>query len=116
MRDDIRRGTVVEVRLDPTKGHEVSKKRPCVVVQNDLGNRTSPITVVAAIVGAEHLVRVTAIDVVVPRGEGGLLKDSVVKCDHLRSIDELRIGRTFGQLRPETMRRVDAALRISLEL
>jgi mRNA interferase MazF len=76
----------------------------------------SPLTIVAAIIGAEHVPQVTAVDVLVPRGEGGLLKDSVVKCNHLRSIDELRIGRSFGQLRPDTMRRVEAALRVSFDL
>ena len=116
MREDIRRGTVVEVKLDPAVGAEASKKRPCVVIQNDMGNRMSPLTIVAAIVGAEHLPAVTPVDVFVPQGEGGLVKESVVKCNHLRSIDELRIGRAFGRLRPATMRRVDAALRVSLGL
>lgn len=116
MRDDIRRGAVVEVKLDPAIGSEASKKRPCLVIQNDVGNSVSPLTIVAAIIGAEHVPAVTAIDVTVPRGEGGLLKDSVIKCNHLRSIDEMRIGRAFGRLRTETMRRVDAALRVSLDL
>lgn len=116
MRDDIRRGTVIEVKLDPAVGSEASKKRPCVVLQNDVGNRTSPLTIVAAIIGAEHVAAVTAVDVLVPTGEGGLLKDSVVKCNHIRSIDGTRIGRSFGRLRADTMRRVDAALRVSLDL
>jgi mRNA interferase MazF len=116
MREDIRRGTVIEVKLDPAIGSEASKKRPCVVIQNDVGNRLSPLTIVAAIIGAEHVPQVSAVDVWVPRGEGGLLKDSVVKCNHLRSIDQLRIGRSFGQLPPATMRRVEVALRVSLDL
>ena len=35
------RGTVVEVDLDPIIGHEISKSRPCVVIQNDVGNAAS---------------------------------------------------------------------------
>jgi hypothetical protein len=31
-----------EVNLDPTVGREISKKRPCVVIQNDIGNKFSP--------------------------------------------------------------------------
>ncbi len=116
MREDVRRGAVVEVKLDRAIGSEASKKRPCVIVQNDPGNRNSPLTIVAAIIGAEHVPEVTAVDVFVPSGEGGLLKDSVIKCNHLRSIDELRIGRSFGRLQADTMRRVDAALRVSLNL
>ncbi|MGH9521121.1 MAG: type II toxin-antitoxin system PemK/MazF family toxin [Terriglobales bacterium] len=107
---------IVEVRLDPAIGHEASKKRPCLIIQNDVSNRNSPVTIVAAVMGAEHFVDFHPLHVAVPKGEGGLLKDSVVKCNQIRSVDELRIGRTFGQLRAETMRRVDAALRVSLEL
>ena len=116
MRNDIRRGVVVEVKLDPAMGHEVSKKRPCVVIQNDIGNRVSPVTIVAPLVGAEHIEDLGGIHVFVPRGEAGILRDSVVKCNQLRTIDELLVGRVFGQLTIETMRRVDAALRVSLDL
>jgi len=47
------RGTVLDIRLDPTLGHEQRKTRPCVVIQNDIGNRYSPTTIVAVITGAE---------------------------------------------------------------
>jgi mRNA interferase MazF len=43
-----RRGEVYLVNFDPTIGAEVKKTRPAVVTQNDIGNRWSPITIVAA--------------------------------------------------------------------
>jgi len=46
------RGAVVEVNLDPVVGSEANKTRPCVVIQNDVGNRFSPIVIIAAITGA----------------------------------------------------------------
>jgi len=36
------RGAVLEVNLDPTVGSEANKTRPCVVVQNDIGNAIPP--------------------------------------------------------------------------
>jgi mRNA interferase MazF len=110
------RGAVVEVNLDPVVGSEANKKRPCVVIQNDVGNRFSPILIVAAITGAENVSRRYPVDVAVAKGEGGLVKDSVVQCNQIRSIDEKRLVRTLGQLRAATMTRVDAALKISLAL
>ncbi len=107
---------VVEVNLDPVVGSEANKKRPCVVIQNDVGNRFSPIVIVAAITGAENVPKQYPVDVRVPRGEGGLAKDSVVQCNQIRSVDEKRLVRTLGQLRPVTMAKVDKALRISLAL
>ena len=41
------RGDVVEVNLDPTQGSEINKVRRCVVIQNDVGNQYSPVTIVA---------------------------------------------------------------------
>ncbi len=110
------RGTVLEINLDPTVGHEIKKSRPCVVIQNDIGNRYSPITIVAAIEGAEHIKREYPVDVRVPKGEGGLEKESVVLGNQIRSVDETRFGRIYGQFSNTTMERIDQALRISLAL
>jgi mRNA interferase MazF len=35
---DIRRGWVIDVDLEPTRGSETGKVRPCVVVTNDVYN------------------------------------------------------------------------------
>jgi len=110
------RGAVVEVNLDPVVGSEANRIRPCVVIQNDIGNRFSPIVIVAAITGAENVPRKYPVDVPVPKGEGGLVKDSVVQCNQIRSIDEKRLVRTLGQLGTATMTKVDKALKISLAL
>ena len=110
------RGSVLEVNLDPSIGSEAKKTRPCVVIQNDIGNRYSPITIVAAITGAENVPTKYPVDVPVPRGEGGLSKASVVQCNQIRSVDEARFVRTLGRLSPATMEKIDQALRISLAL
>ncbi len=110
------RGTVIEVNLDPTVGHEIKKSRPCVVIQNDIGNQYSPMTIVAAIEGAEHVRKVYPVDVRVAKGEGGLEKDSVVLGNQIRSVDEFRFGRMYGRFSDSTMEKINQALRISLAL
>ena len=75
------RGSVLEVNLDPTVGREIAKTRPCVVVQNDLGNRYSDTTIVAAITGAENVKKVHPICVLVPKGEAGIREDSIILCN-----------------------------------
>ncbi|HMD87116.1 MAG TPA: type II toxin-antitoxin system PemK/MazF family toxin [Terriglobia bacterium] len=45
----ITRGEIHLVSFDPTVGHEIKKTRPALVIQNDIGNRYSPLTIVAAI-------------------------------------------------------------------
>lgn len=44
-----RRGEVYLVNFDPTIGAEIKKTRPALILQNDISNRRSPITIVAAI-------------------------------------------------------------------
>ena len=110
------RGMVLEVNLDPAIASEPKKIRPCVVIQNDIGNRYSPVSIVAVITGAENVPKRYPVDVPVAKGEGGLSKDSVVQCNLLRGVDEQRFVRTLGHLSKDTMEKVDKALRISLAL
>jgi len=51
------RGMVVEVSLDPVIGHEQGRSRPCVVVQNDVGNRFSSTTIIVPLTAATHIKR-----------------------------------------------------------
>jgi len=110
------RGTVLQISLDPTRGHEIKKSRPCLVVQNDIGNQNSPMTIVVAIGGAEHVKKHYPIHVPIPKGEAGLAKDSVALCNQIRTVDEIRFGKVYGTVSPQTMDRVDRALKISLAL
>jgi mRNA-degrading endonuclease toxin of MazEF toxin-antitoxin module len=37
-------------------------------------------------------------------------------CNQIRTVDEVRFGRVHGQFGPETMQRIDNALKVSLGL
>lgn len=110
------RGMVVEVSLDPVVGHEQGKSRPCVVVQNDVGNRFGSTTIVVPLTGAAHIRTPYPLYVHVKKGDGGTTKDSYVLCDQIRSVDQRRFRNVYGVLSPETMTRIDTALLISLGL
>lgn len=110
-----RRGEVYYVSFDPTLGAEIRKTRPALVLQNDVANRHSPITIVAAI--TSHFDETLyPTEVLVRAPEGGLAADSVVLLNQIRSIDKQRLARRLGSLRPATMRHVDRAIQISLGL
>jgi mRNA interferase MazF len=104
------------VDLEPVVGHEQGKMRPCVVVQNDVGNRYSSTTVVVPLTDATRVKKASPIYVLVRKGDGGATKDSYVLCDQIRTVDQRRFGRFFGILARETMGSVDRALLISLGL
>ena len=112
----VKRGDVVDIDFEPIRGHEIGKTRPAVVVQNDIGNRYSPLVIVAPVRGAEHIKRLYPVIVHVQKGDGGLVKDSVVQCDQLKSLDKSRIKKKRGHFPDNIMERVDTALKYSLAL
>ena len=110
-----KRGEVYLVNFDPVVGWEIRKTRPALVLQNDIANRHSPITIVAAITShCEEPLYPT--EVLLKAREGGARKDSVVLLNQIRSVDRKRLVRRLGALNAETMRRVDRALQISVGL
>jgi mRNA interferase MazF len=110
------RGMVVEVSLDPVVGHEQGKSRPCVVVQNDIGNRFSSTTIIVPLTDAAHVRTSSPIYVPVKQGDGGTTKDSYILCDQIRTVDQRRFRSVYGTLSAETMASVDSALLVSLGL
>jgi len=109
------RGEIYLVRLDPTVGHEIQKTRPAVVIQNDVSNRYSPITIVAAI-SSQFSRPPFPREVIIDPEESGLAKPSAVLVNQIRSVDRQRLGKRIGRLSTESMERVDEALKISLGL
>ena len=110
-----RRGDVYLVSFDPTVGAEIRKTRPALIVQNDIANRYSPLTIVAAITSKVDD-DLYPTEVLVGPGEGSLGRTSVVLLNQIRSIDKARLLGRLGRLRPETMERIDQALVLSLGL
>ncbi len=111
----IERGDIILTDLEPVKGSEQGKTRPCLVVQNNIGNKLSSTTIVASI--TSHTEKQYPFTVLVNAGEGNLPKDSLIQCNQLRTISkEHRIFKKIGSVSPETMKKVNEALKTSLAL
>jgi mRNA interferase MazF len=50
------------------------------------------------------------------KGEDGLTKGSVVLCEQVRAISKDRLTKKIGQVSPQRMSFLDAALKISMDL
>jgi mRNA interferase MazF len=68
------------------------------------------------ITDAENVSRMGPTLVGIPKGEGGLSKDSVVLVHQIRVVDESRLAERYGNISPGTMQRVNDALKIILDL
>ena len=111
----VMRGELYSANLDPVVGSEQGGLRPVLVIQNNVGNRYSPTVIVLAVTGQQNKAHLPT-HVAVPAGDCGLLKDSVVLAEQIRTLDKRRLREKIGAVSPEVMARVTKALRISLDV
>jgi mRNA interferase MazF len=97
--EDVRRGDVFLVSLDPVRGEEIQKTRPCVVVSPDELNAYLRTFVIAPLTtgGHPYPFRVAC------RFEG---RAGYVVIDQIRTVDRERLVRRLGKLSPSTLERV----------
>ena len=111
----MKRGTVVLVSLDPTKGHEQRGARPCVVV-------TSP-----AVSSDQRFPMLAVVPVTGTPGEGalypsllpgtsGLRQPSWALVDQLRAVDKRRVIKMFGMVSTDELADIDDGIRLFLGL
>jgi mRNA interferase MazF len=102
----LRRGDVCVIEPDPTRGREIRKTRPCLVVSPDELNRNLRTLIVAPMTtgGQPYPWRVTC------RFQG---KVGSVAIDQLRTVDTERITKKLGRVSPNTL---DSVLNVLQEM
>ncbi len=89
-----REGEVWDINLDPPVGREQGGIRPVLVISADVFNDIpNGLHIVVPITGTNRNVRA---HLPVRPPEGGLTKPSVVMCDQVRAVSELRFLRRRG--------------------
>ena len=111
----INKGDIIIGNLEPIKGSEQGGIRPCLIIQNDIFNKYSPTTIIAAITSKEFSKEYPT-NVKLKSDESGLNKDSTIMLNQLRTIDKSRVIKRIGTLDREIMKQVDMAIKISLDL
>jgi len=115
----MRRGEVRVVDLDPTRGAEVAKRRPAVIVSNDGANATAVRLgrgVLAVVPVTTNVKRVYPFQVLLRKATTGLDRDSKAQAEQVRSVAIERVGRRIGTLPSELLSDLDEALRLHLAL
>lgn len=110
----MRRGQIYYADLRPVIGSEQGGIRPCVIIQNDMGNYHSPTVIVAMMTRQRKNDLPTHI--AVSEEDYCLDQNTTILLEQLRTIDKSRLSAFVGKLSDGTMRRVDEALHISLAL
>jgi mRNA interferase MazF len=108
---NLHRGDVYLVSFDPSK-----KTRPALVIQNNIGNRYSSLTIVAAITSKISTVLHPVEVIIQPSRGNGLEVLSAIRLDQVCTLDKLRLVKRLGSAGHSTMLKVEEAIRISLGL
>lgn len=106
----VRRGEVWWVDLDPTRGAEIQKLRPAVVLTADALNRARR-TVVVVPLSTGPAPRPPIVVATPSAGPG-----SVAVCDQVRAVDKGRLTGRAGHLAATDLRAVENGVRTVLEL
>jgi mRNA interferase MazF len=115
----IRRGDIHSVDLDPTRGSAANKRRPAVIVSNDVANATAGRLgrgIVTVVPVTSNVERVYPFQVLLPAVETGLDRDSKAQAEQIRSIAVERVGDRLGVVPNSIMLDIDEALRLHLGL
>ena len=111
----VRRGDIYYADLSPVVGSEQGGIRPVLIIQNDIRNRHSPTVICAAITSKMNKAKLPT-HVEIDAGRYQIVKNSVVLLEQIRTIDKQRLKEMVCHVDKTLMRKVDEALRISLEL
>ena len=111
----IRRGDIYYADLRPVIGSEQGGIRPVLIIQNDMGNKHSPTVICAAITSKMNKAKLPT-HVELAADKYGIVKDSVILLEQVRTIDKSRLRERVCHLDSIALENVDRALMISLSL
>lgn len=95
---DIKFGDVIQVDFGVTIGSIQGNIRPCVVIQNDMGNKYSPTTIVLPLTSEIKKTNMPVHDVLYKSSFNGLKSNSLILGEQVRVIDKTMILYKLGSL------------------
>jgi mRNA interferase MazF len=107
---EIKRGAVYWTELDPTRGSEIRKRRPCVVMGVDPINKVRRTVVVIPLssAGKEHPPLAVGIKC--------MGKQAIAVVDQIRAVDKLRLVKKGDELSQEDMAVIESGLKLVVGL
>lgn len=111
----VKRGDIFYADLRPVVGSEQGGVRPVLIIQNDTGNRHSPTVICAAITSKMNKAKLPT-HVELNAEKYGIVKDSVILLEQVRTIDKSRLKEKVCHLDEDIMFRIDEALLVSFSL
>lgn len=115
MEKNVKKGQVYWAHLEGAQGSEQNGTRPVIVIQNNKGNECAPTTIIAPLTTHISCKPLPTVVYIAPQ-DSGLKRLCSAHLEQIRTIDKTRLGDLVGQVSFETIKEINKALRISLEL
>jgi mRNA interferase MazF len=106
-----RRGDIWWVKLDPAVGIETQKTRACLILQNDLGNKQSSLTIVVPLLAPKNYPFVVNIS---PSRANGLDKERGLHFSQIKAVDASRVLSKLGAIEANYWAQIEIAITIQL--
>ena len=100
----IRQYAVYLIDLDPTKGHEIQKTRPCLVISPDEMNETIGTVMVAPMTTKSHAYP-SRIELIFQNKQGWIVLDQI------RTVDKTRLIKKLGEIEDSVIQKTKVVLR-----
>jgi len=111
---NIKRGEIWLIDFNPTKGREQAGVRPALVFSVDQFNSSRADKVVTIPLTSKN--KGISLDVKLIPPDGGVTKNSYVKCEDLRSLSKDRLIEKWGEVSSEKMKEVESKIKLLLGL
>lgn len=111
----VKKGEIYYADLMPVRGSEQGGIRPVLVIQNDIGNRYSPTTIVCVITSKLNKPELPTHIYLGQRF--GLKQESIALLEQIRTIDKSRLIEKIGEIDdPYLLEKIDGTIHISFGL
>ena len=108
-----KRGDIFWTDLDPARGNEARKTRPCLILQNDVGNEFSSVTIVVPFLEPKDYPFVVN---VAPSKQNGLDRERGLNFSQLRVAHFSRFEQKLGQIEDSYWGAIEEAIAIELAI
>lgn len=112
----MKRGEVYEARLDPVEGSEQGGTRPVIIVSREAINLSSSLVIAVPCTTYRTIRRLYPSQILIRAPDGGFVQDTIALGEQLRAMSKTRLIRQRGTLNSETLKQLEQALLITLDL
>ncbi len=111
----VTRGEIYYADMSPVIGSEQGGMRPVAILQNDMGNKHAPTTIVAPLTSQAGKSKLPT-HIFLTKCETGLSSDSTLLLEQIRTIDKRRLREKVGEVDKVRFAEINKGIAISLGL